>query len=69
MRIAVTIVCLAVMVVAVSLFARTIAQIVRTVKLGQPVPLSNLVFDEKFGSAQPPQEKIPARCSPLSGLE
>jgi hypothetical protein len=36
MRIAVTIVCLAVTVVAVSLFARTIAQIVRTVKLGQP---------------------------------
>jgi Fe-S oxidoreductase len=36
MRIAVTIVCLAVMVVAVSLFARTIAQIVRTVQLGQP---------------------------------
>ena len=36
MRIAVTIVCLAVMVVGVSLFARAIAQIVRTVKMGQP---------------------------------
>ncbi len=36
MRIAVTVACLAVMVVGVSLFARAIAQIVRTVTMGQP---------------------------------
>ena len=37
-------------------------------KLGKPVPLSNLVADEYKGSAQPAQEKMPRRCSLLSGL-
>ncbi len=36
MQVAAIVVCLAVMVVGISLFARTIAQIVRTVKVGQP---------------------------------
>jgi hypothetical protein len=37
-------------------------------KLGQPVPLSNLVVDEKRSRAQPAQANTPARCSSLSGL-
>ncbi len=37
-------------------------------KLGQPVPLSNLVEEENSGSAQPAQVKVPRRCSLLSGL-
>ena len=37
-------------------------------KLGQPVPLSNLVFDENSGRSQPAQAKVPARCSFSSGL-
>ena len=40
-----------------------------SVKLGQPVPLSYLVVDEKSGCAQPAQTKVPAPCSSLSGLE
>ena len=38
-------------------------------KLGQPVPLSNLVADENSGSSQPAQAKVPSRCSLLSGEE
>ena len=37
-------------------------------KLGQPVPLSNLVAEEKSGSSQPAQAKVPLRCSWSSGL-
>jgi len=37
-------------------------------KLGQPVPLSNLVLDENAGSSQPAQENVPARCSSSSAL-
>ena len=37
-------------------------------KLGQPVPLSNLVLDENRSSAQPTHPKMPARCSSFSGL-
>ena len=37
-------------------------------KLGQPVPLSNLVSEAKSGSAQPAQAKVPLRCSSRSGL-
>src|SRR5271163_1702011 len=37
-------------------------------KLGQPVPLSNLVVDENRSSPQPAHPKIPGRCSSLSGL-
>ncbi len=37
-------------------------------KLGQPVPLSYLVFDEKSDRRQPTQAKMPARCSFNSGL-
>ena len=37
-------------------------------KLGQPVPLSNLVVDENKSCAQPAQVKVPERCSSLSGL-
>src|SRR5262249_11912503 len=37
-------------------------------KLGQPVPLSNLVVDEKRSSWQPAQPKIPARASCSSTL-
>ena len=37
-------------------------------KLGQPVPLSNLVFEENSGRSQPAQAKMPARCSLSSGL-
>jgi hypothetical protein len=32
-------------------------------KLGQPVPLSNFVFDEKSGCRQPAQRYRPARVS------
>src|SRR4051812_2755423 len=38
-------------------------------KLGQPVPLSNLVSDENSGRSQPAQAKMPLRCSLSSGLE
>ena len=38
------------------------------VKLGHPVPLSNLAVEEKSGRSQPAHEKVPARCSLLSGL-
>ena len=38
-------------------------------KLGQPVRLSNFVFDEKFGKLQPTQENTPDRASCSSGLE
>jgi len=38
-------------------------------KLGHPVPLSNLAPDENNAEPQPAQKKVPARCSPLSGLE
>src|ERR1700742_3203013 len=37
-------------------------------KLGQPVPLSNLVSDENRPWSQPAQAKTPARCSLRSGL-
>ena len=37
-------------------------------KLGQPVPLSNLVAELNSGSAQPAQTKMPLRCSFSSGL-
>ena len=37
-------------------------------KLGQPVPLSNLVVDENRSRSQPAQAKMPARCSFSSGL-
>src|ERR1700689_1192402 len=37
-------------------------------KLGQPVPLSNLVVDENRSCAQPAHVKVPGRCSSLSGL-
>ena len=37
-------------------------------KLGQPVPLSNLVFDENSGRSQPAQAKVPSRFSLSSGL-
>ena len=35
-------------------------------KLGQPVPLSNLVVDENTGKAQPAQAKAPLRWSSRS---
>jgi hypothetical protein len=38
-------------------------------KLGQPVPLSYFVLEEKSGSLQPAQAKIPARCSFRSLLD
>src|SRR6202161_2521534 len=38
-------------------------------KLGQPVPLSNFVFDEYSGKAHPAHAYTPARFSPSSGLE
>src|SRR5215510_2736627 len=37
-------------------------------KLGQPVPLSNLVVEEKRSSWQPAQAKMPARFSCSSAL-
>ncbi len=37
-------------------------------KLGQPVPLSNLVLDENASWAQPAQANRPSRCSFRSGL-
>ena len=37
-------------------------------KLGQPVPLSNLVVDENRSCPQPAQPNTPERCSSLSGL-
>src|SRR5438874_1134080 len=37
-------------------------------KLGQPVPLSNLVSDANSARAQPAQVNVPLRCSSLSGL-
>src|SRR3954469_22894316 len=37
-------------------------------KLGQPVPLSNLVSEENSGRSQPAQAKVPLRCSLSSGL-
>src|ERR1700741_398024 len=37
-------------------------------KLGHPVPLSNLVSEEKRCSAQPAQLNTPRRCSSSSGL-
>ncbi len=40
----------------------------RLKKLGQPVPLSNLVSDENSGRSQPAQAKVPLRFSALSGL-
>src|SRR5262249_41600895 len=38
-------------------------------KLGQPVPLSNFVVEEKSGRPQPAQEKGPRRRSCSSALE
>ncbi|MNG38849.1 hypothetical protein D3C84_1266990 [compost metagenome] len=38
-------------------------------KLGQPVPLSNLVDEENKGCSQPAQANVPLPCSSLSGLE
>jgi hypothetical protein len=38
-------------------------------KLGQPVPLSNLVDDEKRGSEHPAQVNKPRLCSLFSELE
>src|SRR3954447_7844905 len=38
-------------------------------KLGQPVPLSNLVSEENSGRSQPAQAKMPLRCSFNSGLD
>src|SRR6201981_2725074 len=38
-------------------------------KLGQPVPLSNLVSEENSGRSQPAQAKVPLRCSFRSGLD
>ncbi len=38
-------------------------------KLGQPVPLSNLVLEENRSSSQPAQANLPARFSALRGLE
>src|SRR3954447_14305864 len=38
-------------------------------KLGQPVPLSNLVSEENSGRSQPAQENVPLRFSWLSGLD
>ena len=38
------------------------------VKLGQPVPLSNLVSEAKSGLPQPAQTKVPERFSAFSGL-
>src|SRR5688500_8573252 len=38
------------------------------VKLGQPVPLSNLSCERNTGRLQPAQRKLPRRCSALSGL-
>jgi hypothetical protein len=46
----------------------TTALFIACQKLGQPVPLSNLVVDEKRGRSQPAQLKTPARFSLLSGL-
>ena len=37
-------------------------------KLGQPVPLSNLVSEENRARSQPAQPKVPSRCSSSSGL-
>ena len=37
-------------------------------KLGQPVPLSNLVVEEKRSRSQPAQTKLPRRCSSRSAL-
>src|SRR6266576_4081289 len=37
-------------------------------KLGQPVPLSNLVRDSNNGSAQPAQTNVPLRFSSFNGL-
>ena len=37
-------------------------------KLGQPVPLSNLVVEENSSSPQPAQVKVPLRCSLSKGL-
>jgi len=37
-------------------------------KLGQPVPLSNFVFDENRSSWQPAQANTPLRCSSFNGL-
>ena len=37
-------------------------------KLGQPVPLSNLVPASNSGWPQPAQTKVPARFSAFSGL-
>src|SRR5579859_3808704 len=37
-------------------------------KLGQPVPLSNFVVDEKRGRSHPAQSNVPGRSSLSSGL-
>ena len=37
-------------------------------KLGQPVPLSNLVFELNRAWSQPAHLKVPARCSLFNGL-
>jgi len=37
-------------------------------KLGQPVPLSNFVVEEKRSRSQPAQAKLPRRSSCSSGL-
>src|SRR5262245_60508476 len=41
---------------------------IRAQKLGQPVPLSNLVSEAKSGSSQPAQTNVPWRCSLFRGL-
>src|SRR6476646_7940778 len=51
----------------VSLFVST-ALFSGAQKLGQPVPLSNLVVDENTSSAQPAQAYVPRRVSWSSGL-
>src|SRR5207248_10615091 len=38
-------------------------------KLGQPVPLSNFIFDVNSGRPQPAQANTPGRCSSSRGLE
>ncbi|MNJ78870.1 hypothetical protein D3C77_767330 [compost metagenome] len=37
-------------------------------KLGQPVPLSNLVLEENRCCSQPAHENVPLRCSSFKGL-
>ncbi len=43
--------------------------LIEVVKLGQPVPLSNLADDSNSGRKHATQRKVPLRCSSFSGLE